>query len=703
MKPSKVQFSLGDHSITLETGRIARQATGSVMAHMDDNTVLCTVVAAKEAAPNQSFFPLTVDYLERTYAAGRIPGSFFRREGRPSEKETLTSRLIDRPIRPLFPDSFRNEVHVVATVMSVDRDVDPDIIAMIGTSAALALSGVPIRGTIGANRVGFIDNYYVLNPRFSELENSRLNMVVAGTESAVLMVESEAQQLTEDQMLGAVLFAHQEMQIQIQAIQQLVDAVDVEPWVYSPPVENTELTEKIDNQVGAQLAEAYLIKDKSERRSRLDELVTNLTETLGSEDDELEASEVNQIVGDLSKKIVRNRILDGEPRIDGRAHDRVRELEIEVGVLPRVHGSAIFQRGETQAIASATLGMIRDGAFIEALRGEFRDNFLLHYNFPPYSVGETGRLTGPRRREVGHGRLARRSLESLIPDSESFPYTIRVVSEITESNGSSSMASVCGASLALMDAGVPIGSGVAGVAMGLVKDGDRYVVLTDILGDEDHLGDMDFKVAGTNQGITALQMDIKIEGITEDIMSKALQQALQARLHILRQMNKIIDAPRNELSRYAPRVETMHVKPEQVREVIGKGGMTIRGLQEEFDAEISIEDSGTVMMYCESVEQIEALRARIESIVEEPTVGKIYQGEVTNITNIGFFVRYLPTKEGLVHVSKIAPFRVHRISDHVKVGDQVEVVVLEIDQRGRVNLSMKDVERYREQQSSSSA
>lgn len=695
MKPSKVEFSLGENSITLETGRVARQATGSVMAHMDDTSVLCTVVAAKEAIAGQSFFPLTVDYQERTYAAGRIPGGFFRREGRPTEKETLTCRLIDRPIRPLFPDGFRNEVHVIATVMSVDRDVDPDIIAMIGTSAALSLSGIPFAGPIGANRVGFVDNMYVLNPRYSSLENSMLNMVVAGTENAVLMVESEAQQLSEDQMLGAVLFAHDEMQIQIQAINQLVEAVGKEKWVYTPPVENAELKAKVESRTKESIKQAYSIREKVERRDRIDEIQSQLITGLVEEDESLEESEIKELFQSLAKDYVRDQILSGKSRIDGRRPDRVRDLDLEVGTLRRTHGSSFFQRGETQAIVTVTLGMTKDAAFIDALSGEFRDYFLLHYNFPPYSVGETGRLLGPKRREVGHGRLARRAIESVLPDQETFPYTIRVVSEITESNGSSSMASVCGASMALMDAGVPVTDAVAGIAMGLIKENDKYVVLTDILGDEDHLGDMDFKVAGTEKGVTALQMDIKIDGITEEIMSDALAQAFRARQFILRQMNGVIAKPREDLSQYAPIVFTLKVKADQVREVIGKGGATIRALQEETGAMIEINDFGEIKIYAENADIGEAAERKIKALTREPEVGGIYEGEVRAIMDFGAFVQVAPNKDGLVHISRISNSRVERVSDVLSVGQIVEVVVIEIDPRGRISLSMKDVEKYR--------
>ncbi len=659
---------------------------------MDDTSVLCTVTASTEAMPDQSFFPLTVDYQERMYAAGRIPGGFFRREGRPSEKETLTCRLIDRPIRPLFPKEFRNEVHVIATVMSVDRDVDPDIVSMIGTSAALAISGVPFAGPIGANRVGFQNNTYLLNPRLSTLEDSDLNMVVAGTESAVLMVESEAKELSEDQMLGAVLFAHQKMQVQIQAITQLAEVAGNEQWNYSPPETNSELQAKVEQSVGQELGDAYLETSKLDRLGKVRQLREKVVEDLSPNDEPIaNEAEVLEYFSSLEKNIVRERILNGEARIDGRRKDEVRDLDIEVGLLPRTHGSALFQRGETQAIVAATLGVSRDAAMIDALSGNTRDYFLLHYNFPPYSVGEAGRLRGPARREIGHGRLARRAVEAVLPNQDDFPYTIRVVSEITESNGSSSMASVCGTSLALMDGGVPIKSAVAGVAMGLVKEDDRFAVLTDILGDEDHLGDMDFKVAGSAKGVTALQMDIKIEGITEEIMDVALAQAKEARMHILQAMQKVIDQPRSEISQFAPAIETVKVHPTKVRDVIGKGGATIRSIQEESGAEIEIDDDGVVKIYAESAESATIAKQMIASLTEEPEVGKVYRGEVKTIKDFGAFVNILPGKDGLVHISKIAQGRVERVSDYLKEGQEVDVVVLEIQQGGRVSLSMKDV------------
>ena len=694
MRPRKVEFTLGKHHIKLETGRVARQASGAVMAHMDDTVVLCTVVAAPEPMPHHTFFPLTVDYQERMYSAGRIPGGFFRREGRPTEKETLTSRLIDRPIRPLFPKGFRNEVHVVLTVMSVDQDVDPDIIAMIGTSAALAISGVPFAGPIGVNRVGFANNAYLLNPKHSELEESRLNMVVAGTESAVLMVESEADELAEDQMLGAVLFAHQEMQVQIQAIKQLAEVAGRERWNYVPPEEDESLKQRIEESVSADLGAAYRITDKTERLAEIRRIRDQLVDSMSTGDEDSDGSgEVRKYFSALEKDLVRKRILNNEPRIDGRKHDEVRDLDIEVGLLPRTHGSALFQRGETQAIATITLGMTRDSALIDALSGTTRDAFMLHYNFPPYSVGEAGRLRGPARREIGHGRLARRALEAVLPDIEEFPYTLRVVSEITESNGSSSMASVCGASLAMMDGGVPVKSAVAGVAMGLVKEDDRYCVLTDILGDEDHLGDMDFKVAGTSSGVTALQMDIKIEGITEEIMDIALAQAHSARMHILKAMNEVLATPREEISQYAPAYLSLTINPKKIRDVIGKGGSTIRALQEETGAEIETYDDGIVKIYADSMQAAEAARKRIEQITEEPEIGKVYRGEVKSILDFGAFVNILPGKDGLVHISKIAPRRVERVSDYLQEGQVVDVIVLDIDQKGRVQLSIKDVDK----------
>ena len=692
MTIAREEFELGGHKVTLETGKVARQASGAVMAYMGGTAVLCTVVANREAKPGQSFFPLTVDYQERMYAGGRIPGGFFKREGRPSEKETLTCRLIDRPIRPLFPKGFLNDVHVVATVMSAEKDINPDVNAMIGASAALSVSGVPFKGPVGAARVGFIDGLYVLNPSTSELENSRLNMVVAGTKNAVLMVESEADELSEDQMLGAVLFGHQEMQVQIDAIQALTEKAGKERWVFTPPPVDEPLAEAVANQVGEQLGEAYKEREKTPRQEKIRSLRSAAVEALVKEDEgSWNASDVEGAFSSLEKQIVRHRVLDGDVRIDGRAHDRVRDLSIEIGVLPKVHGSAFFQRGETQAIVSTTLGTSRDAPLIESLEGSTRDSFLLHYNFPPYSVGEAGFMGGPKRREIGHGRLARRAISAMLPSPDDFPYTIRVVSEITESNGSSSMASVCGASLALMDAGVPMKAPVAGVAMGLVLEGERAAILTDILGDEDHLGDMDFKVAGTSDGVTALQMDIKIEGITESIMEQALEQALSGRQFILGRMNQIIDKARPELSQNAPAIHTIQVKPDKVREIIGKGGSVIRSIQEESGAEIEIEDDGTVRVFAADHDSMSLAVSKIEAIVAEAEVGKIYKGKVSNIMDYGAFVNILPGKDGLVHISQIANERIERVADHLEVGQEIEVVVRDIDQRGKISLSMKDL------------
>lgn len=692
MNIAREEFELGGQRVVLESGKVARQATGAVMASMGGTVVLCTVVADREAAQGQSFFPLTVDYQERMYAGGRIPGGFFKREGRPSEKETLTCRLIDRPIRPLFPKGFLNNVHVVATVMSVDKDMDPDVVAMIGSSAALSVSGVPFNGPVGAARVGFIDDLYVLNPSISDLERSCLNMVVAGTRNAVLMVESEADELSEDQMLGAVLFGHQEMQVQIDAIGSLAEKAGKERWDYTPPPIDEELAKAVQDKVGSELGDAYRESEKSTRQDKIRSLRSEVVDALAGEDEETRnVAEVESAFANLEKTIVRNRVLDGEPRIDGRPHDRVRDLEVEVGVLPKVHGSAFFQRGETQAIVTTTLGTSRDAPLIESLEGSTRDSFLLHYNFPPYSVGEAGFIRGPGRREIGHGRLARRAIAAMLPSPEDFPYTIRVVSEITESNGSSSMASVCGASLALMDAGVPMKAPVAGVAMGLVLDGERSAILTDILGDEDHLGDMDFKVAGTAKGVTALQMDIKIEGITESIMEQALEQALGARQFILRSMNRVIDSARPELSENAPAIKTIQVKPDKVREIIGKGGSTIRSIQEESGAEIEIEDDGTVRVFADNQESMNRAVSEIESIVAEAEVGKIYKGKVSSVMDYGAFVNILPGKDGLVHISQIAKERVERVADYLEVGQEVDVVVRDIDQRGKISLSMKDL------------
>ncbi|MBI2784280.1 MAG: polyribonucleotide nucleotidyltransferase [Gammaproteobacteria bacterium] len=687
----KKTFKYGNHEVTLETGRIARQATGAVLCSMDGTVVLCTAVAARDARPGQDFFPLTVNYQEKTYAAGRIPGGFFRREGRPTEKETLTSRLIDRPLRPLFPAGFRNEVQVVATVMSVDRDMDPDIAALIGCSAALAISGIPFDGPIGAARVGYHpEQGYLLNPRYSELETSQLDMVVAGTRDAVLMVESEARELPEDLMLGAVLFAHQEMQAVVQVIDELVRDAGKPRWEWSAPADNAPLLQAITAQIGDDLAAAYQITEKQQRQMRLTELRDRCVGHHTDEAAGVTAEQVSNLFKKLEKKVVRGRVVAGAPRIDGRDARTVRPLAIEVGVLPNAHGSALFTRGETQAIVVATLGSLRDAQMIDALEGSRRDRFLLHYNFPPFSVGETGRMGGTSRRETGHGRLARRGIAAVLPSEDEFPYTVRVVSEITESNGSSSMASVCGSSLALMDAGVPLKAPVAGIAMGLVKDDNGFAVLTDILGDEDHLGDMDFKVAGTTAGITALQMDIKIQGITEEIMEVALHQALAARLHILAEMNKVIAVSRAEVADNAPRFRTLKIDPEKIRDVIGKGGSTIRALTEETGATIDIEDDGSIRIYCDNREGLDLAVFRVQEITAEAEVGKIYEGTVARIVDFGAFVTIMPGTDGLVHISQIADQRVEKVSDYLTEGQKIKVRVLDVDARGRIKLSIKD-------------
>ena len=687
-------FQWGDHRITLETGKIARQATGAVMAHMDNTTVLCTVVGMRDAKPGQPFFPLTVNYQEKTYAAGKIPGGFFRREGRPSEKETLTSRLIDRPIRPLFPKGFMNEVQVICTVMSADKDQDPDVIAMIGAAAALAVSGIPFSGPLAAARVGFADGQYLLNPGFEALKSSALNMTVAGTRQAVLMVESEAEELTEDQMLGAVLFAHQQMQPVLDAIDALVAEAGKPRWEWTPPEIDQALADRIAEVFAEPMGAAYRITDKLERQDAVAALKAQRLEQFAGEalgEDAADSKTVEGLFGRLEKSVVRNAIIDGAPRIDGRDLKTVRPLAMEVGMLAKAHGSALFTRGETQAIVAATLGTNRDAAIIDALEGTYRESFMLHYNFPPFSVGEAGFMGGPKRREIGHGRLARRGVQAVLPNAEDFPYTLRVVSEITESNGSSSMASVCGTSLALMDAGVPIKAQVAGIAMCLVKEGDRYAVITDILGDEDHLGDMDFKVAGTAKGVTALQMDIKIEGINEEIMETALAQAYEARCHILNEMNQIIAEPRAAVSDNAPSIATIEVNPDKIRDVIGKGGVTIRAIQEETGAQIDIDDSGLIRVYGENAESRDAAIARIEAITAEAEVGQIYLGTVSKIVDFGAFVNIIPGKDGLVHISQIAQERVENVEDYLKEGQQVRVVVLDVDARGRIKLSMKEV------------
>ena len=689
------EFQYGDQLVKLETGRIAKQATGSVMVSMGNTMVLCTVVGSKTARSGQAFFPLTVNYQEKTYAAGKIPGGFFRREGRPSEKETLTCRLIDRPIRPLFPKGFMNEVQVICTVMSVDKDQDPDIAALLGTSAALSISGIPFAGPIAAARVGYKDGHFLLNPGYEALGSSMLSMVVAGTDAAVLMVESEAKELTEDEMLGAVLFGHQEMQVAITAIKELAAEAGKPRWDWQPSETDENLLNEVSSQIRVELGEAYRITDKMERQNRVGELRKSVVENLaGGDDAEHSKDDVSDLFAAVEKEIVRQRVLDGEPRIDGRDLRTVRPISVEVGLLPKTHGSALFTRGETQAIVVVTLGTMRDAALVDALEGTFKDPFMLHYNFPPYSVGEAGFMTGPKRREIGHGRLARRGVQALLPDVEDFPYTLRVVSEITESNGSSSMASVCGTSLALMDAGVQIKAAVAGVAMGLVKEGNRYAVLTDILGDEDHLGDMDFKVAGTASGITALQMDIKIDGITEEILDIALQQAHEARLHILGEMNKVIATPRESLSENAPAMTTVKVHPDKIRDIIGKGGSVIRGIVEETGAEVDIDDDGLVRIYAENNAAKDAAVARILEITAEAEIGKIYKGKVASIVDFGAFITILPGKDGLLHISQIAQERVEKVSDYLQAGQEVEVVVLDVDQRGRIKLSIKELGNY---------
>ena len=688
--PTYQKFQYGRHTVTLETGIMARQATAAVMVNMDDTAVFVTVVANKKVKEGQDFFPLTVNYQERTYAAGRIPGGFFKREGRPSEGETLIARLIDRPLRPLFPEGFVNEIQIIATVVSVNPDVSPDLVAMIGASAALCLSGVPFHGPIGAARVGFINNEFVLNPSVKELASSRLDLVVAGTKSAVLMVESEADLLTEDQMLAAVVFGHDQQQVVIDNINEFVAKANCEKWDWVAPAKNEELFNAVSELAKDRLGEAYRITEKQARYAQIDLIKEEVLAALKEKDEDVDENEVINIIVDLESQIVRQRVIAGEPRIDGREKDMIRALDIRTNVLPRTHGSALFTRGETQALVTATLGTERDAQVIDELTGEYTERFLLHYNFPPYSVGETGMVGSPKRREIGHGRLAKRGVAAVMPSKEEFPYTVRVVSEITESNGSSSMASVCGASLALMDAGVPIKSSVAGIAMGLVKEGDNFVVLSDILGDEDHLGDMDFKVAGTREGVSALQMDIKIEGITKEIMQVALNQAKGARLHILAVMEQAINKPRQEISEFAPRIYTMNVNPDKIRDIIGKGGATIRALTEETGTTIEITDDGTVKIAANDGNKAKDAIARINNLVADVEIGKIYTGKVTRIVDFGAFVSIIGGKEGLVHVSQIADHRVEKVADYLKVGQEVNVKVLEIDRQGRIRLSMKD-------------
>jgi polyribonucleotide nucleotidyltransferase len=687
-------FQYGQHQVTLETGEIARQASGACIASMGDTVVLATVVAVKDAASGKDFFPLTVDYQERTYAAGRIPGGFFKREGRPSEKEILTSRLIDRPVRPLFPEGYTNEVQVIVTVMSVDPEIDPDIVSMIGASAALKLSGVPFNGPIGAARVGYKDGQYLLNPGIKEVkESSQLDLVVAGTEKAVLMVESEAQQLPEDVMLGAVMFGHEQMQVAIKAINELVHEAGTQPWAWTAPAEDTGLKDQVVGEFGPQIAEAYRIKEKVARQDRMGAIRDAAVAKFAPEGSAGGTAEnVLKIVGDIEYRTVRDRILSGESRIDGRDTRTVRPITVRTGVLPRTHGSALFTRGETQGLVVTTLGTGRDAQIIDALEGERKEPFMLHYNFPPYSVGEVGRVGSPKRREIGHGRLAKRAIIAVLPDMATYPYIIRIVSEITESNGSSSMASVCGASLSLMDAGVPVKAPVAGVAMGLILEGNRFAVLTDIIGDEDHLGDMDFKVAGTSDGVTALQMDIKIEGINREIMDAALKQAKEGRLHILGIMNQAISAPRAELSDYAPRILSFKINPEKIRDVIGKGGSTIRALTEETGTTIDIEDDGTVKVASADNAAAQEARRRIEQLTADVQVGMIYDGKVAKLMDFGAFVTILPGKDGLVHISQISNERVENVSDKLREGDIVKVKVLEVDKQGRIRLSMKAVD-----------
>ena len=686
----KKSIQYGAHELTLETGEIARQADGAVMVTYGDTAVLVTVVGKTEVKAGQDFFPLTVDYQERTYAAGKIPGGFFKREGRPSEKETLTSRLIDRPLRPLFPEAFYNEVQVVATVMSSDSEIDPDIPAIIGASAAMAISGIPFYGPLGAARVGYIDGEYIINPSATQMKETELDLVVAATASAVMMVESEAKELPEDVMLGAVVFGHEQMQAVINMINEMAAEVGKEAWDWTPPEPNKAVIEKVTALANADINAAYQIKSKGARSTKLDEIKNRvMAELITEETSTQEANEIKSAFFDLEAKVVRSQILNGEPRIDGRDTRTVRPITIRTGVLPRTHGSALFTRGETQALVVATLGTGRDEQTIDALEGAYNDRFMLHYNMPPYATGETGRVGTPKRREIGHGRLAKRALIAALPSQEDFGYTIRIVSEITESNGSSSMASVCGGCLALMDAGVPVKSHVAGIAMGLIKEGNRVAVLTDILGDEDHLGDMDFKVAGTEDGITALQMDIKITGITAEIMQVALSQAKEGRMHILGIMKSSMDTSRTELSAFAPRIITMKINPEKIRDVIGKGGAVIRALTEETGATIDIEDDGTIKIGCVSAEAGEEAKKRIEAITAEVEIGQVYEGPVIKLLDFGAIVSLLPGKDGLLHISQIAHERVNAVGDFLKEGQIVKVKVVEADEKGRVRLRMK--------------
>ncbi|MDR2113434.1 MAG: polyribonucleotide nucleotidyltransferase, partial [Candidatus Accumulibacter sp.] len=688
-KIAKKTFTYGARQVTLEFGEIARQADAAVMVSMDDTVVLVTAVGSRTVRPGQDFFPLTVDYIEKTYAAGRIPGGFFKREGRPSEKETLISRLIDRPLRPLFPDGFYNEVQIVAMVVSLNPEIDPDIPAMIGASAALAVSGIPFNGPIGAARVGYLDGQYVLNPTVTQLKDSRLDLVVAGTESAVLMVESEADVLPEDVMLGAVVFGHEQSRIVVNAINEFVEEAGKPEWDWAPAAKDEELAARLDALVEADVQEAFRITSKQKRTQRLDEISAKAIEKLTAGENAPDAATIGNLLFEIESRIVRGRILAGEPRIDGRDTRTVRPISIRTGVLPRAHGSALFTRGETQALVVATLGTGRDEQIIDSLAGEYRERFMLHYNFPPYATGECGRVGSPKRREIGHGRLAKRAMIAVLPKAEDFSYTMRVVSEITESNGSSSMASVCGSTLALMDAGVPLKAHVAGIAMGLIKEGNRFAVLTDILGDEDHLGDMDFKVAGTDSGVTALQMDIKIQGITKEIMQVALAQAREARLHILSRMQSVVAAPREEVSTYAPRLYTMKINPEKIRDVIGKGGAVIRAITEETGTTIDIQEDGAITIASVNSQAADAARARIEAITADVEVGKTYDGTVLKLLDFGAIVSVLPGRDGLLHISQIANERVNAVADYLKEGQKVRVKVLEADEKGRVRLSMK--------------
>ncbi len=691
MNSIKKTVQYGEHSLSLETGKVARQAGGAVLASLGETSVMVTVVGKKSVSPGQDFFPLTVNYQERTYSSGKIPGGFFKREGRPSEKETLTSRLIDRPLRPLFPKGFLNEVQVIATVVALDPAIDPDIPAMIGASAALAISGIPFNGPIGGARVGYIDGDYVLNPSREQLETSALNLVVAGTEGAVLMVESEASELPEEVMLGSVMYGHEKMQTAINLVNELKAEAGKEPWDWTAPEKDESLYEEVKAQSYAGIEQAYAIKDKMARLEQLSVIRAAAVEALAPEDSERTADDIKNVFAKLEKELVRGKIIAGELRIDGRDNKTVRDISVETGILPRVHGSALFTRGETQAMVVATLGAERDAQMIDAVEGEYRDRFMLHYNFPPFCVGETGFVGSPKRREIGHGKLAKRGIQAVMPTAEDFPYVIRVVSEITESNGSSSMASVCGTSLALMDAGVPLTSPVAGIAMGLIKEDNGYAVLTDILGDEDHLGDMDFKVAGTDKGVTALQMDIKIEGINEEIMRTALAQARDGRLHILEKMNAVISTHREEMSEFAPRIITVKINADKIRDVIGKGGATIRALTEETGATIDIQDDGTVMIFSSDYNAGQDALHRIEQITAEVEVGKTYAGTVAKLMDFGAFVTILPGKDGLVHISQISDERVENVNDKLTEGDTIKVKVLEVDRQGRIRLSMKAV------------